>query len=201
MPLLQAEAERTASRSLKVRRGGPRSAGRHRQLSEPREGGGELLRPGPAPLQPQSGAAGMEGESAGGVQGAVAKPLGLQAGELAAQQQGVGQGEEQLGDQHQLHPDRVHLEIAEGEVVEAHLLGAADPVLAAGAGAMVALELCGHSHAVGEDRLEAVAVGIGEGELGAGVGALAADEQARALRPGGEVDQVGGLCDLAVVAL
>ena len=54
---------------------------------------------------------------------------------------------------------------------------------------------------VGEDRLEAVAVRVGEGELGAGVGTLAANDQPRGLRPSGEVDQLGGLGDLAVSPL
>src|SRR5680860_1114363 len=117
---------------------------------------------------------------------------------LAAQEQEVGPGDQGPGDQHQLHPDRVHLEVAEGEQLEAHLLGAADAVLAAGAGAVVALEPRGVSCAVGEDRLESVPIRVGEGELGAGMGPLAAHDQARALRPAGEVDQVGGLGDLTV---
>ncbi len=75
-----------------------RSADRHRQLAKPREGGGELLGPGPAALQAQGGATGMKGKPTGGVQGAVAQPLGLKPRKLAAQDQGVGQGEEQLGD-------------------------------------------------------------------------------------------------------
>ena len=44
---------------------------------------------------------------------------------------------------------------------------------------------------VGEDRLEAVAVVVGKGQLRAGVRALAADDQPRSLRPGGEVDVLG----------
>jgi len=43
-----------------------------------------------------------------------------------------------------------------------------------------------------------VAVVVGEGELGAGVGALAPDDHARALRPAREVEPLGDLGDLAV---
>lgn len=81
------------------------------------------------------------------------------------------------------------------------MLGAANAVLATGAGAMLALKLNGLSRAVGEDRLEAMAAGVGEGELRSGVRALPPDGQARALRPAREVDQVGGLGNLAVLAL
>ena len=54
---------------------------------------------------------------------------------------------------------------------------------------------------VGEDRLEAVTVVVGERQLRAGVRALAADDHPRALRPGGQVDVVGDLDDLPVLAL
>lgn len=90
-----------------------RSTGRRRQPGKPRERGGELFGPRPAALQPQIGATGMEGKASASVQGPIAQPLGLKALKLAAQQQGVGQGEEQLRDQHQLQPDGVHLKVAE----------------------------------------------------------------------------------------
>jgi len=65
---------------------------------------------------------------------------------------------------------------------------------------VLALQESGLASPIDGDRLEAVAVCTGEGELGAGVGVLAAHDQARALRPAGEVDQVGRLGYLAVVA-
>ncbi len=46
---------------------------------------------------------------------------------------------------------------------------------------------------VGEDRLEAVAVTIGERQLRAGVRALAPDDQSGPLRPSGQIDLVGDL--------
>jgi len=44
---------------------------------------------------------------------------------------------------------------------------------------------------VGDKALEAVPVDVGEAQLGAGMRALAADEQARALRPRVEADVAG----------
>ena len=78
----------------------------------------------------------------------------------------------------------------EGEVAKSAFLTAADPVLAGGAGALELLE-AGDPAAllVGEEDLEAVAVVIGEGELGAGVGALAAADRPRPRRPGGEIER------------
>jgi hypothetical protein len=43
---------------------------------------------------------------------------------------------------------------------------------------------------VGEDRLEAVTVVVLKRQLGAGVGALAADDDARARGPAGQVEAV-----------
>jgi hypothetical protein len=54
---------------------------------------------------------------------------------------------------------------------------------------------------VGEQDLEAVTIGIAEGELRPGVGTLAAADGARALRPGREVEgQLGHPGALAWVA-
>ena len=51
---------------------------------------------------------------------------------------------------------------------------------------------------VSEDRLEAVAVMVGETQLRAGVGALAADDHARPGRPAVQLQQIGDLADLPV---
>ena len=51
---------------------------------------------------------------------------------------------------------------------------------------------------VGEDRLEAMAVRVGELKLGAGMGALAAEDHPRAGRPALRVEQTGDLGDRAV---
>src|SRR5207248_8327971 len=77
----------------------------------------------------------------------------------------------------------------------------ADAVLDASALAVATLE---HGDVlvglVGEDRLEAVAVVVGEAQLRAGVWPLAADDQPRALRPGRQIDRLCDLTDLAVLA-
>ena len=54
---------------------------------------------------------------------------------------------------------------------------------------------------VGDEALVAVAVLVCEAQLGAGVGALLADDQAGALGPAGEVDPVGQLGDPGPLAL
>jgi len=54
---------------------------------------------------------------------------------------------------------------------------------------------------VGEDRLEALAVVVGDRQLRAWVRPLAPHDQPGSPRPGGQLDHVGDLGDLAVVAL
>src|SRR4051812_24502878 len=53
------------------------------QRCEAGEGGGQLVGPGPCAWQAQRRAAGVEGETGGGVQQPVAQRLGFAAGELA----------------------------------------------------------------------------------------------------------------------
>jgi hypothetical protein len=98
-------------------------------------------------------------------------------------------------------PHRVGVEVAKRHVGQAGVLGGADAVFDAGAGAVLALQ-GGDVGAglVGEDGLEAVAVVVGERQLGARMGTLAAHEHPRALRPPGQVERLGDLGDLAVVA-
>ncbi len=85
--------------------------------------------------------AGVAGESGGDVQQPVAQPLGLAAGELAvSEQQPLRPAEQVLADQDELEPGGVGLEVAEGEVAQARLLGAADRGPRGGAGAVQLLE-------------------------------------------------------------
>ena len=110
------------------------------QRGEAGEGGGECVGPGPAALQAQGRAAGVEGESAGGVQQPVAQRLGFADGQLAVERERLGPGDQVLGDQRELQPDGVVGELAEREVLQPGLLGGADAVLGAGAGAVQALQ-------------------------------------------------------------
>jgi hypothetical protein len=53
---------------------------------------------------------------------------------------------------------------------------------------------------VGEEHLEAVAVVVGEAQLGAGVGVLSSAEHAGTFRPGVQVDPAGQLAHLRAMA-
>ena len=76
------------------------------------------------------------------------------------------------------------LEVAEGQVPEAGVFVVADVVFATGALAMAQLErLDVGVGLVGQDGLEAVAVVIGEGQLRAGMRALAPHDHPRRRRP------------------
>jgi hypothetical protein len=94
--------------------------------------------------------------------------LGLAARELAVETERLGV--EQEVEQHKLQPDGVGREVAEREVLQAAVLGGANAVLDPGALAVTVLQrgdvVVG---LVGEDGLEAVAVGVGERELRAGM--------------------------------
>ena len=70
--------------------------------------------------------------------------------------------------------------LAEREVPQPRVFVVADVVLDASAAAVVTLELGDRAGLVGEDRLEAVSLVVGEGQLRAGVRALAPDDHPRA---------------------
>ena len=92
------------------------------------------------------------------------------------------------------------VEGAERQVAHAGVFVVADVVLDASAAAVVTLKLGDRAGLVGEDRLEAMTVVVGEGQLRAGVRALAPDDHPRALRPAGQVEMLGDLADLPVRA-
>jgi hypothetical protein len=119
----------------------------------------------------QLAAACGEREPAGDVQQLVAQPLGLGLGELAVQQQCLGSDDQVMRQEHDLKPHLVECELFERELGQAGVFVGADAVLDPGVLAVAALE---HRDVlvapVSEDRLEAVAVVVGEGELRAGCG-------------------------------
>ena len=95
----------------------------------------------------------------------------------------------------------VVFEVAKREVRKAGLLVVADVVLDACAGAVAALQQRDvRVGLVGQDRLEAVAVMVGERQLRAGMRALTANDHSRPLGPVGEV-QAGEFADLPVGTL
>ena len=134
-----------------------------------------MVGPGPGALQAQGGAAGVEGQPGGGVQQSVAQCLGLAAGEFAVECQALCVGDEVLGCQGDLQPHLVVVEVAEGEVLQAGLLGGTDPILGARPRSVQALKLDRVAIEVGQRGQEAMAVVVGERQLRAGVRALAAD--------------------------
>ena len=172
-------------------RGGGDGGGRCGRLwsgecSQPPGGGDQGGLPGPGSGQVQDGAAAAVGEAGGDVQQAVAEAFRLAAAKLTVQQQGLCPGDRVLADQDQLQPCLVGGEVAEGEVAQPGVFGRSDAVFDAGAVAVAQLEggdVC--VWLVGDEDLEAVAVVVGEGELGAGVGPLAAADHACRLGPAG----------------
>src|SRR6266511_3836619 len=172
-----------------------------RQGSEPGERAGEVDGPWPRALQPQDRAAGVVDDPRGNVQQPVAQRLGFGQGERAVQQQCLGPAQEVLGAQDQLEPDGVAAQEVEREVGQAGGFGGADAVFDAGALAVAQLQP-GQVRVVlvGEEDLEAVAVMVGEAQLRAGVGVLAAADRAGARRPVAKVDPAGQLAHLGALA-
>ena len=105
--------------------------------------------------------------------------------QLAGQEQSLGPDDQVVGEAHDLKPHLVVFEGTERQVAHPGVFVVADVVLDASAAAVVALELSDRAGLVGEDRLEAMTVVVGEGQLRAGVRALAPDDHPRALRPAG----------------
>jgi hypothetical protein len=104
--------------------------------------------------------------------------------------------------EHDLQPHLVERELLERELGQAGVLVVADPVFNPGALAMAALDDRDVGVGlVGQDRLEAIPVAVGERQLRAGVGALPPHDHPQPLRPSAEAEPVDDLHDLAVGAL
>ena len=110
----------------------------------------------------------MEREPPGGVQQPVAKRFRLADRELTLETQPLGPGDQVLSDQRQLDPDGVERELAEREVLKAGLFRAADQVLGISTPAVQPLDLDHVASEVGQRRLEAVPLVVGELQLRAG---------------------------------
>src|ERR1700716_4446269 len=79
-------------------------------------------------------------------------------------------------------------EVVKGEVLETGVFGASDPVLGPSASPMARLELNDVLvRLVGDEDLEAISVGIGEPQLGAGMGPLTSTDGSRTGWPGAEL--------------
>ena len=84
------------------------------ESAESLPGADQVVAPGPAAWQVQTGAAGVAGDARGDVQDAVAKPFRLPpAGRAGAKQQALCPADQVLAREHELEPDGVLLERAE----------------------------------------------------------------------------------------
>ncbi len=178
-----------------------RSGGR-RERSCARERVGERGCPGPCGVDAQRCFASVKGQARGDVQQPVAQAFGLAACKLPGEQQPLGPDDQVVRDADEHQPDAVVLEVAEGHVPEAGVFVVADMRFGVCALALAALkQLDVAVGLVGERRLEAMAVVIGEGQLRAGMRTLAPDQQPGPCRPQGKIDVLGDLGDLPVLAL
>lgn len=170
------------------------------QGAKPAKGGSEQGRPAPGALEAEEHAPAAASHAAGDVEESMAERLGFPGARLAVQAEALEEGEQVLGGEHELQPDLVGSELAEGEAAQPGVLAAADAVLGASAAAMAGLEL-GQVGVVlvGDEDLEAEALVIGEGELSAGMGSFAAADGAGSLGPGRQVE-VGQLADGGALA-
>ena len=148
------------------------------------EGGHEVCCPRPALRQAQRGASCRADDDPGGVQERVAQALGLGPGEIPFEAPPLHPGEQVAGHEDDLGPRLVVGEALGGEVGEAGVLGVFDGALAASASAVEGLQEAEVLRwVVGDEDLVAVALDVGEGELGAGMGLFFAHEHPGALWP------------------
>ena len=131
-----------------------------------------------------SGAAGGADEPAGDGEQAQPQPFRFGDPVFAGQGQGLGPGEQVFGELDDFQPDPVGRIVLVGQISHAGVFAAADPVFAAGP---VAVPLFQGGEltfpGVGDEAGDAVAVDVGDPQLGAGMGAFPADDDAHAGRP------------------
>src|SRR5581483_11716564 len=156
------------------------------------EGVDQFLCPGPSVGEAERGASSAAGDDGGGVGEAVAEPFGFGSGEFAVEAEELGPGHEVLGGEDDGEPGCVDGEALRWQVAQAGVFGVADALFGAAPASVERFEVgdVGGGE-VGDEDLEAVPVDVGEGELGAGVGVLPADDGPGPSRPARQVQQVG----------
>lgn len=118
-----------------------------------------------------------------------------------AQCQLLAPGDQVQREEHDLQPDRVGGGVGVGQPVGAGVLGVGDAVLAAGALPVSGLQCCDVlAGVVGGEAGDAVAVDIGQGQLGAGVGAFLAGDDPHPGWPVAQVQRRGDVGDPRTVA-
>ena len=126
---------------------------------------------------------------------------GFADGELVIERERLCPDDQVLRDQRELKPDGVVVKVAERQILQAGLLAVANAVLGAGASAVQALEPGRVAGKIGQRGQEAVAVMVGEGQLRAGVRALAAHDHPAARGPAGQIQAIGDLGHPRALAL
>lgn len=111
---------------------------------------------------------------------------------LAVERQHLRPGEEVLGEQDEVEPELIGRGVVVGQVGQAGVLRAPDPVLDAGPAAVPKLQ---HRQiiawCVGGEAGDPVPVGVGQPQLRAGVRPLLADGHPHPGRPSGQVQRLG----------
>ena len=144
----------------------------------------ERFAPGPAARQVEAQPAGVAGEPAGDVEEPVAQPLGLAAGELAVEQEPLRPGEQVLGRSGRARARRRSPRMRGRGGSRGRCLCRSGSGLRRRRGGGAAVRAARSAALlVGDEGLEAVAVVVGEGELRARVGPLAAADRPRPRRP------------------
>jgi len=104
------------------------------------EGRAQQSRPRPAALQAQVEPSPAPNQAGSDVEEAVAEALRFPLGGLAVEAEALRPGDQVLGDEHQLQPDFVGGEVAEGQVAQPRRLAAADAVLDPGVATVTRLQ-------------------------------------------------------------
>src|ERR1700761_232339 len=147
-------------------------------------GGGDLVSPGPVRGDLERSAAAAADDAGGGMQEAVAQGLRLCPGEVAVQGGEPEPGQQDAGGHGGVEPGLVDVIVVRGEMSQPGVLAGADDVLDPGVdpvgGVGVSTLAAPASGAVGQvrgpQRVAPAAGGLEQGQLGAGVRALAAGE-------------------------
>src|ERR671910_2371387 len=168
----------------------PPGSGLEAQDADAVERGDEIGGPGPTGGEAESSATAGAGDLAGGVQPAIAQAFGFGAGEVTVEGDASSPGEQVVSDERGGEPGGVDGEVGRGQVGQAGVFEVADQLLGPASTPLEGFEAGDVGVGlIGDEHLEAVTVEVGEGQLGAGVGFLAAGRGPGAVGAAGEVDQ------------
>ena len=166
-----------------------------RQGEDAGERAGDVLCPGPGRRDFQVPAALAFDDPPGGVQDLVAQGLWFCFGQVAVEGEEPQPGQQVTGDGGGLAPGGIDLVVSRGQMSQAGAFRAADLVFDSGLGSVAGFEeLDLPAGGVGGGDLVALAlVLLEQGQLGAGVGVLPADDDPHVRRPPGEAVTAGAV--------